>query len=130
MGTDIHELLGDEAESLLGHEAKAFPRDQLVLPGPDFIDRVLVGSDRPIAVLRNLQATFSHGRLANTGYLSHPAGGSGDRALGGGQFLEEPHLLRPAEPRRAGDGGGVQRHRHHPRRARDRGAEVRPQDPA
>ena len=70
MGTDVHELLGDEAESLLGHESKAFPRDELVLPGPDFIDRVLVPSDRPIAVLRNLQATFGHGRLANTGYLS------------------------------------------------------------
>jgi len=70
VGTDVHELLGDEAESLLGHESKAFPRDELVLPGPDFIDRVLVPSDRPIAVLRNLQATFGHGRLANTGYLS------------------------------------------------------------
>jgi class I fructose-bisphosphate aldolase len=70
VGTDIHELLGDEAESLLGHESKAFPRDELVLPGPDFIDRVLVASDRPIAVLRNLQATFGHGRLAKTGYLS------------------------------------------------------------
>src|ERR1700733_6211390 len=70
MGTDIHELLGDEAESLLGHEATAFPRDQLVPPGPDFIDRVFLATDRPIAVLRNLQAMFSHGRLANTGYLS------------------------------------------------------------
>ena len=37
---DIRELLGDEADSLLGHEAKAFPADGLVLPGPDFIDRV------------------------------------------------------------------------------------------
>jgi class I fructose-bisphosphate aldolase len=70
VGTDIHELLGDEAESLLGHESQAFPRRELVLPGPDFIDRVLVPSDRPSAVLRNLQATFSHGRLGGTGYLS------------------------------------------------------------
>jgi class I fructose-bisphosphate aldolase len=70
VGTDVQELLGDEAESLLGHKATAFPRQHLTLPGPDFIDRVFVGTDRPIAVLRNLQAVYGHGRLANTGYLS------------------------------------------------------------
>ncbi|HEV8063439.1 MAG TPA: class I fructose-bisphosphate aldolase [Acidimicrobiales bacterium] len=70
MGTDVQELLGDEAESLLGHKAEAFPREHLTLPGPDFVDRVFVGTDRPIAVLRNIQAMYSHGRLANTGYLS------------------------------------------------------------
>ncbi len=70
MGTDVHELLGDEAESLLTHRATAFPQEGLVLPGPDFIDRVLVSSDRPIAVLRNLANTFGHGRLGGTGYLS------------------------------------------------------------
>ncbi|MGH9171714.1 MAG: class I fructose-bisphosphate aldolase [Acidimicrobiales bacterium] len=70
MGTDVQELLGDEAESLLGHKAEAFPREHLTLPGPDFVDRVFVSSDRPNSVLRNLQAMYGHGRLANTGYLS------------------------------------------------------------
>jgi class I fructose-bisphosphate aldolase len=40
------------------------------LPGPDFIDRVLVGTDRSPVVLRNLGTMFNHGRLAGTGYLS------------------------------------------------------------
>ena len=67
--TDVEALLGDDAETLLQHEA-VFPAAQLVLPGPDFVDRVLVGTDRPPAVLRNLQHVFATGRLAGTGYLS------------------------------------------------------------
>ncbi len=73
MGANIRELLGEEAESLLGHESKTITKDQLILPGPDFIDRVFVQTDRPVAVLRNLAAMFEHGRLAGTGYLSHPS---------------------------------------------------------
>ncbi len=67
---DLEKLLGDEADSLLGHKATAFPSDGLVHPGPDFIDRVLSMSDRSPNVLRNLGSMYSHGRLANTGYLS------------------------------------------------------------
>ncbi len=95
MGTDIHELLGDEAESLLGHEAKAFPRHELVLPGPDFIDRVLVPSDRPIAVLRNLQATFGHGRLAGTGYLSILPVDQGIEHSAAASFAKNPIYFDP-----------------------------------
>ena len=36
---DIQSLLGDEAESLLKHESKGIPADDLHLPGPDYIDR-------------------------------------------------------------------------------------------
>jgi class I fructose-bisphosphate aldolase len=67
---DIKELLADEASSLLGHECQTVPRGDLNLPGPDFVDRVLAASDRPPAVLRNLQHVFDTGRLAGTGYLS------------------------------------------------------------
>jgi len=70
MGINIRETLGDEADSLLGHECKTIERDRLSLPGPDFVDRVLVQSDRPVPVLRNLQQMFDHGRLGGTGYLS------------------------------------------------------------
>ncbi len=70
MGINIREALGDEADSLLGHECKTIERDQLSLPGPDFVDRVLINSDRPVPVLRNLQQLFNHGRLGGTGYLS------------------------------------------------------------
>jgi class I fructose-bisphosphate aldolase len=39
-GTRIEDLLGDEAEDLLGYTAQGIPSAQLHLPGPDFIDRV------------------------------------------------------------------------------------------
>lgn len=61
--------LGDEAEDLLTYKAKV-SRDLLHLPGPDFVERVFVQSDRNPQVLRNLQQLYSTGRLANTGYLS------------------------------------------------------------
>jgi class I fructose-bisphosphate aldolase len=67
---EIKELLADEAPSLLGHECLTILRADLSLPGPDFVDRVLATSDRPPAVLRNLQHVYDTGRLRGTGYLS------------------------------------------------------------
>ncbi|MBD2677437.1 MULTISPECIES: class I fructose-bisphosphate aldolase [Nostoc] len=65
----IESLLGKEAEDLLTYKAKV-SKDLLHLPGPDFVDRVWINSDRNPQVLRNLQLLYSTGRLANTGYLS------------------------------------------------------------
>ncbi len=95
MGTDVHELLGDEAESLLTHHATAFPREGLILPGPDFIDRVLVSSDRPIAVLRNLAETFRHGRLGGTGYLSILPVDQGIEHSAAASFSKDPAYFDP-----------------------------------
>jgi class I fructose-bisphosphate aldolase len=67
---DLQKLLGDEADELLSYQCKGIPREDLVLPGSDAIDQVMSWSDRPIQVLRNLQAMYSHGRLGDTGYLS------------------------------------------------------------
>ncbi|OGP74056.1 MAG: fructose-bisphosphate aldolase [Deltaproteobacteria bacterium RBG_13_58_19] len=66
----IKTLLGPEAEELLTYKCTGFAKDSLHLPGPDFVDRVWVASDRPIGVLRSLGALFNQGRLAGTGYLS------------------------------------------------------------
>jgi fructose-bisphosphate aldolase, class I len=66
----IQSLLGAEAEELLNHKCTGFSKESLHVPGPDFIDRVWVGSDRSPGVLRSLAALFGHGRLAGTGYLS------------------------------------------------------------
>jgi class I fructose-bisphosphate aldolase len=66
----IQTLLGSEAEDLLNHQCQGFPKETLHLPGPDFLDRVWVMSDRPVGVLRSLAAMFNHGRLAGTGYLA------------------------------------------------------------
>lgn len=65
----IESWLGNEAESLLTYKAK-IPQSLLHLPGPDFIDRILINSDRNPQVLRSLQQIYSTGRLANTGYIS------------------------------------------------------------
>src|SRR6185369_15190770 len=66
----IAELLGPEASTLLDHATQTIAKDQLQLPGPDFIDRVWSASDRSPRVLRSLQTLFNYGRLAGTGYLS------------------------------------------------------------
>jgi len=95
VGTDVHELLGDEAESLLSHEATAFPRERLTLPGPDFVDRVFAGSDRPIPVLRSLQHTFEHGRLGGTGYLSILPVDQGIEHSAAASFSKNPEYFDP-----------------------------------
>jgi class I fructose-bisphosphate aldolase len=67
---DLHQLLGDEAEPLLTYECKGVPREDLTLPGPDFVDRVFSQSDRTVPVLRNLGLLLNTGRLGGTGYIS------------------------------------------------------------
>ncbi|NJL85353.1 MAG: class I fructose-bisphosphate aldolase [Leptolyngbyaceae cyanobacterium SM1_1_3] len=65
----IESLLGSEAENLLTYQAKV-SKDQLHLPGPDWVERIFAQSDRSPQVLRSLQQLYGTGQLANTGYLS------------------------------------------------------------
>ena len=65
----IKEFLGADADSILNHSPK-IAKDRLHIPGPDFMDRVWVGSDRNPQVIRSLGQIFNHGRLAGTGYVS------------------------------------------------------------
>jgi class I fructose-bisphosphate aldolase len=67
---DLAALLGSEAEDLLTHESKGIPKEDLELPGPDFVDRVFAQTDRSPRVLRNLQTLLSSGRLGGSGYVS------------------------------------------------------------
>ncbi len=67
---NIAAVLGDEAPSLLEHVCRGIPKETLHLPGPDFVERVALDSDRKPGVLRNLAALYGHGRLAGTGYLA------------------------------------------------------------
>jgi len=67
---DLDQLLGDDAEPLLTYECKGVPRDDLVLPGPDFIDRAFSQTDRSVPVLRNFGLLLNTGRLGGTGYIS------------------------------------------------------------
>ncbi|HOD67219.1 MAG TPA: class I fructose-bisphosphate aldolase [candidate division Zixibacteria bacterium] len=90
----IEQLLGDQ-KNLLKHECKTIPKSKLHLPGPDFIDRVLVSSDRSPATLRNLAAMFNHGRLAGTGYLSILPVDQGIEHSGAASFAPNPDFFDP-----------------------------------
>ena len=90
----IKELLGDEAESLLNYKAK-FPKEQLNLPGPDFIDRIHIQSDRSINVLKNLNWILNSGRLAGTGYVSILPVDQGIEHTAGASFAPNPIYFDP-----------------------------------
>jgi len=96
MSLDLHALLGDDADSLLGHSAKAFPSEGLVLPGPDYLSRVFTDSDRSPAVLRNLGSLFNHGRLGGTGYISILPVDQGIEHSAGASFSKNPAYFDPA----------------------------------
>ena len=93
---DIQSLLGDEAESLLTHESKGIPRDDLSLPGADYIDRVFSLTERSPQVLRNLQSLFDHGRLAGTGYVSILPVDQGIEHSAAASFAPNPQYFDPA----------------------------------
>ncbi len=90
------QLLGSEADSLLGYKAKGFARSALHLPGPDFVDRVLAGTDRPPAVLRHFQQILGHGRLAGTGHVSILPVDQGIEHAAGASFAPNPIYFDPA----------------------------------
>ena len=91
----IKELLGKDADSLLGHKCTTIPKEELNLPGPDFIDRVWKDSDRSPNVLKNMQSIFSHGRLAGTGYLSILPVDQGIEHTAGASFAPNPIYFDP-----------------------------------
>jgi class I fructose-bisphosphate aldolase len=66
----IREMLGSEADSLLKHECKGISKQSIHVPGPDFVDRIFLPSDRNQRVINQLARLHSTGRLAGTGYLS------------------------------------------------------------
>ena len=92
---DIEGLLGADAEYLLGYQTPKVPKESLSLPGPDFVDRVYVWSDRNPQVLRSLQAMFSHGRLGGTGYLSILPVDQGIEHSAGASFAPNPAYFDP-----------------------------------
>jgi len=84
------EMLGEKARYLLEHKCKGVSKEQLHLPGPDFVDRVGVPGDRPSSALRSLQALFDHGRLRGTGYLSILPVDQGIEHSAGASFAPNP----------------------------------------
>lgn len=86
----IEKALGDKTSYYLDHKSKGIDKNNLHLPGPDFIDNVYSITDRNPQVLRNLHAIFNHGRLAGTGYLSILPVDQGIEHTGGASFAKNP----------------------------------------
>ena len=93
--TRITDILGGEAKSLLEHNCQTISKDMLHLPGPDFIERIFSVSDRPKAVLKNMQLLFNHGRLKGTGYLSILPVDQGIEHSAGASFAPNPLYFDP-----------------------------------
>jgi class I fructose-bisphosphate aldolase len=90
----IREYLGGQADNLLKHKAK-FPKKQLNLPGPDFVDRVFAQTDRNVNVLKNLEWIFQTGRLAGTGHVSILPVDQGIEHSAGASFAPNPIYFDP-----------------------------------
>jgi len=95
MSANITQLLGAEADALLNHVSKTISKDDLHLPGADFIDRVWMNSDRNPNVLRNLRAIYDHGRLSGTGYMSILPVDQGIEHSAGASFAPNPAYFDP-----------------------------------
>jgi len=91
----ISGLLGHDGDNLLEHRCGTIRREQLHLPGPDFIDRIFAPSDRSPRVLGNLGRLFDHGRLAGTGYLSILPVDQGIEHSAGASFAPNPEYFDP-----------------------------------
>jgi class I fructose-bisphosphate aldolase len=90
----IEAILGDDAR-LLQHQCTTIPKESLHLPGPDFVDRVVAQTDRPIRVLGNLQWLLQTGRLAGSGYVSILPVDQGIEHSAGASFAPNPAYFDP-----------------------------------
>jgi class I fructose-bisphosphate aldolase len=95
MAKKTADILGADAQALLTHQCKTISKDQIHLPGSDFVDRIFQQSNRNTNVLRNLQAMFGTGRLANTGYLSILPIDQGIEHSAGASFAKNPIYFDP-----------------------------------
>lgn len=95
MNPYIKKFLQSDPENLVSHVCKTVPKSALTLPGPDFIDRTIIHSDRSNRVLNNLSRIYNHGRLANTGYLSILPVDQGIEHSAGASFAPNPDYFDP-----------------------------------
>jgi class I fructose-bisphosphate aldolase len=95
MARNINDLLGKDADYLLKHQSKTILREQLHIPGPDFVDRVFAQTNRNTQVLRSLQSLYGTGRLANTGFVSILPIDQGIEHSAGASFAKNPAYFDP-----------------------------------
>src|SRR5579863_9266152 len=91
----ILDLLGDKASSLLDHKPVIDKSTISAFPSPNHVEEIWINSGRNNQVLRSLQTMLSHGRLANTGYLSIFPVDQGIEHSGGASFAPNPMYFDP-----------------------------------
>jgi class I fructose-bisphosphate aldolase len=91
----IVELLGSDGDTLLNHTCQTIDQSHLHLPGPDFVNRVWINSDRTPQVLRSIQQMLDHGRLGGTGFLSILPVDQGIEHSAGASFAKNPVYFDP-----------------------------------
>src|SRR3954467_12722881 len=91
----VREMLGKDADTLLGHVCETIPKENIHLPGADFVDRIWTQSDRNPSVLRSLQTLHDHGRLGGTGYVSILPVDQGIEHAAGASFAPNPAYFDP-----------------------------------
>ena len=91
----IQELLGNDADALLNHTCTTIPKENIHLPGPDFVSRLFTDTNRSNQVMRSLEALYSHGRLGGTGYLSILPVDQGIEHSAGASFAPNPIYFDP-----------------------------------
>src|SRR5271154_1662257 len=91
----IEKSLGNKAGYYLNHKSTTISKDMLHLPGPDFVDRITMISDRSPQVMRSLQSIFNHGRLAGTGHVSILPVDQGIEHSAAASFAPAPQYFDP-----------------------------------
>ncbi len=93
--TEIINIIGKENKNLLTHTCNTITKEKLNLPSPNFIDEVLVLSNRNEQTLRNLASIFNTGRLSGSGYLSILPVDQGVEYSAGASFAANPIYFNP-----------------------------------
>jgi len=91
---DIQSILESD-QSLLEYQIKGISKDNLHLPGPDYVDRIWYHSDRSPRVLQSLQNMLNSGNLRGTGYLSILPVDQGIEHSAGASFAPNPIYFDP-----------------------------------
>ena len=95
ISSNLEQILGEDAAPLLRHQCKTIPKENIHLPGPDYVERIYGVSDRPTRVLGSLQSLINHGRLAGTGYVSILPVDQGIEHSAGASFAPNPMYFDP-----------------------------------
>lgn len=92
---ELEMILGNQLSEIKDFKKAKIDKSLLHLPGPDFVDRVFLASNRNIRVIQSLSEMFNHGRLGGTGYLSILPVDQGIEHSAGASFAPNPIYFDP-----------------------------------